>query len=131
MSINSVIVLKAKILQIKTLKKNSYVGYNQTYKTKKETTIAILGIGYGDGFPRVLSNKGNVYYKNQSFNIIGRVSMDSITVDISKSKVEIEIGNYMEIINEENDIEKFAKKSGTIGREVLTSISKRVKRIYI
>ena len=131
MSINSVIILKAKVLQIKTLKKNTFVGYNQTYKTKKEITIAILGIGYGDGFPRILSNKGNVFYKNKSFNIIGRVSMDTITVDITNNDKDIEEGNYLEIINYQYGIDAIAKESHTICDEILTSISNRVKRKYI
>ena len=130
-SLNPVIVLKAKVLQIKTINKNAYVGYNQTYKTKKKTKIAIIGIGYADGVSRFLSNKGSVYYKNEIFKIIGRISMDSTTIDISESKYEIKIGNYIEIINEKNDINKLAKKCSTISNEILTSISKRVKRVYI
>ena len=129
--IKPVVTLKAKILQIKTLKKNEYVGYNQTYKTYKKVKIAILGIGYGDGISRMLSNKGNVMFKKQTFKIIGRISMDSLTIDITKCKNNIEIGQYCELINKKNDIEKIAKKCGTISNEILTSISKRVRRIYI
>ena len=128
--IKPVIILKAKILQIKKLNKGEYVGYNQTYRTKKMIKIAILGIGYADGIFRKLSNKGFVFYKKRKFNIIGRVSMDSITVDISSYKGNIKVGSYMEIINEKFDIEKMAKKCATISNEILTSISSRVKRIY-
>lgn len=70
-------------------------------------------------------------YKNETFKIIGRISMDTITLDITKSKNDIQIGQYCEIINTKNDIEKLAKKCGTISNEILTSISKRVKRVYI
>tara|TARA_Y100001970_G_C14165691_1_gene821147 strand:+ start:111 stop:1184 length:1074 start_codon:yes stop_codon:yes gene_type:complete len=129
--IEPIIKLKAKILQVKYLDKNEYVGYNQTYKTKKRKKIAILGIGYGDGIFRILGNKGFVYFKKQKFKIIGRISMDSITIDISNSEYKLTTGKYMEIINSENDIEKIAKKCSTISREILTSISQRVKRIYL
>ena len=129
--IKPVVKLKAKVIQIKKLKKNQFVGYNQTYKTSKSITIAILGIGYADGIFRKLSNKGKVYYKGKKFNIIGRVSMDTITIDITKSSKIIKTNMYMEIINYENDIEKLAKECGTISNEILTSISSRVKRIYI
>ena len=54
------------------------------FKTNKRTTIAIIGAGYADGIPRKLSNKGKVFFKKDKFNIIGRVSMDSFTIDISK-----------------------------------------------
>ena len=63
--------------------------------------------------------------------MIGRVSMDSITIDVTKYKKTIKKGIYMELINYEYDIEKLAKKCGTISNEILTSISNRVKRIYI
>lgn len=129
--IKPVIKLKARVLQIKDLEKNEFVGYNQTYKTTKSTTIAILGIGYADGISRKLSNKGKVYYQKKQFNIIGRVSMDSITIDITKYKKIIKKGLYMELINNEYDIEKMAKECGTISNEILTSISSRVKRKYI
>ncbi len=129
--IKPVIKLKARVLQIKDLEKNEFIGYNQTYKTTRLSTIAILGIGYADGISRKLSNKGVVFYRKKKFNIIGRVSMDSITIDITKNKKIIKKGTYMELINHEYDIEKIAKECGTISNEILTSISNRVKRNYI
>ena len=129
--IKPVIKLKAKVLQIKNLRKNEFIGYNQTFKTKKRTKIAILGIGYADGVSRILSNKGKVYYKNEKFKILGRISMDTLTIDLSNYKKNIKIGTYMEIINYKHDIEKIAIDCNTISNEILTSISNRVKRIYI
>ena len=131
MKLKSVVTFKGKILQIKTIDRNEFVGYNQTFKTKKRITIAIIGLGYADGMSRRLSNTGNVYFKDETYKVIGRVSMDSITVDISKSKYQIKCGQYMEFINKNNNIQKLAKKCGTISNEILTSISKRVKREYI
>ena len=128
--IKPVIKLKAKILQIKEIKKNEFIGYNQTYKAKKRLRIAIIGMGYADGIKRILSNKGSVYYKNYKFKILGRISMDSITVDISKSKKLLKVGNYLEIINYKNGIDELAKQCETISNEILTSISNRVQRIY-
>ena len=104
-----VVILKAKILQIKTLSKNEYVGYNQTYKTHDKIIIAILGIGYGDGISRILSNNGDAMYKNETFKIIGRISMDTITLDITKSKNDIQIGQYCEIINTKNYFDIYHK----------------------
>ena len=129
--IKPIIKLKSRVLQIKIINKNEYIGYNQTYKTSKKITVAILGIGYADGISRKLSNNGYVFYKNKKFNIIGRVSMDTITVDITNKINSIKVGTYMEIINYEYDIEKMANKCKTISNEILTSISERVKRIYI
>ena len=129
--IQPVIKLKGKILQIKEINSNEYIGYSQTYKTKNKITVAIIGIGYADGVSRLLSNNGKVYYKKESFNMIGRISMDSITVDISKSKNKLKCGIYLEIINNNFTAEKMALKCNTISNEILTSISNRVKRVYI
>ena len=129
--IKPVICLKGKVLQIKEINKNEFIGYNQTFKTRKKIKVAIIGIGYADGISRLLSNKGEVYYQNITYKIIGRVSMDSITVDITKNHQKIIEGIYMELINHKYGIDYNAKKSKTICDEVLTSISKRVKRVYI
>ena len=128
--IKPVVKLKAKILQIKEILKNEFIGYNQTYKTKKKMWVAVIGIGYGDGIKRILSNKGCVYYKNNKFKIIGRISMDSITIDITRLKKIFKIGQYVEIINYSHGIDELAKQCGTISNEILTSISNRVHRIY-
>ena len=129
--IKPVISLKAKILQIKEIEKNQYVGYNQTFKTMNKSVIAIIGIGYADGISRKLSNKGVVYYKKKIFNIIGRISMDTITIDVSKNYKIFKEGEYIEIINHKYGIDYMASKCETICDEILTSISKRVKRVYI
>ena len=128
--IKNVIILKGKIIQIKNIQKNQYVGYNRTYKTKTKIKVAIIGLGYADGIPRSLSNNGYVYFKENKFKIIGRISMDSFTVDISKSSHDLSIGMYLDIINDEHKIDKFAKLCKTIPNEVLTSIGKRVYRKY-
>ncbi len=128
--IKNVINLKGKIIQIKYIKKNQYVGYNRTFKTKTKIKVAIIGLGYEDGIPRSLSNNGYVYFKENKFKIIGRISMDSFTVDISKSSHDLNVGMYLDIINNEHKIDKFAKICKTIPNEVLTSIGNRVYRKY-
>ena len=128
--IKNVINLQGKIIQIKDLKKNQYIGYNRTFKTKNKTKVAIIGLGYEDGIPRLMSNKGFVYFKKDRFKIIGRISMDSFTIDITKSSHDLKVGMYVDIINNEHKVDKFAKKCKTISYEVLTSIGNRVYRNY-
>ncbi len=128
--IKNVINFKGKIIQIKDLQKNQFIGYNRTFKTKNKTKVAIVGLGYEDGIPRLLSNKGFVYFKKDRFKIIGRISMDSFTIDISKSSHDLKVGMYVDIINEEHKVDKFAKRCKTISYEVLTSIGNRVYRNY-
>ncbi len=126
-----VVTLSGKVIQIKIINKNEYIGYNQTYKTSKKITVAIVGIGYADGMPRILSNIGEVYFKKDKYKIIGRISMDSFTIDISKTRYNIKVGTYIDLINSRYGIEDFAIKTNTISNEVLTSFGKRVKRIYV
>ena len=128
--IKNVINFKGKIIQIKDLQKNQFIGYNRTFKTKNKTKVAIIGLGYEDGIPRLLSNKGFVYFKKDRFKIIGRISMDSFTIDISKSSHDLKVGMYVDIINEQHKVDKFAKRCKTISYEVLTSIGNRVYRNY-
>ena len=129
--IKPIIILKGKILQIKKIDRNEFIGYNQTYKTNKKIQVAIVGIGYADGISRILSNNGKLFYKREEYKIIGRVSMDTVTVEISNNKYSLKIGEYLDVINYKYNVESMAKKCGTISNEILTSISKRVKRVYI
>ena len=128
--LKNVINFKGKIIQIKDIQKNQYVGYNRTFKTKSKIKVAIIGLGYADGVPRSLSNKGFVYYKKDKFKIIGRISMDTFTVNISKCSHNLKIGMYVDIINNKHKIDKFASLCQTISYEVLTSIGNRVYRKY-
>lgn len=130
-NIKSVVKLKAKILQIKLLDKNQFVGYNQTFRTKKKTWVAVIGIGYGDGLNRVLSNSGKVYLKSKKYNIIGRVSMDSIIVDITYGLHNFKNEKYVEIINEKHGIDDLASNCKTISHEILTSLTYRVERRFV
>jgi alanine racemase len=117
------------ISQIKSIKKGESVGYSRTFIAKEEMKIAIIPVGYADGFRRSLSNgKGSVYINGKACETVGRVCMDMIMVDVSKSKA-IE-GDLVEIIGPHQTIEKFAEANNTIPYEVLTSISKRVHRVY-
>ena len=117
------------ISQFKTIKKGESVGYSRTFIAKEEMKIAIIPVGYADGFRRSLSNgKGSVYINGKACETVGRVCMDMIMVDVSKSKA-IE-GDLVEIIGPHQTIEKFAEANNTIPYEVLTSISKRVHRVY-
>ncbi len=129
--IKHVIKLKAKIIQIKRINKGDTIGYNHTFKAKKNMHIATLGIGYADGISRKLSNKGFAYYKNSKANFLGNVSMDSIVIDVSNFYKQINVGNYVELINEKNDIEKMAKLVDTVSQEILTSFGRRVNLKYI
>ena len=124
----NVISLKAKVLQIRFTNKGEYVGYGAKYKTKKKIRIATLGIGYADGLPRSFS--GNVYHKHYEFPIIGNISMDLCTIDIT-SNDKLQTGDWVEIFGNSVSIEKFASICDTISYEIASKIGARVKKVYI
>ena len=118
------------ISQVKTLAKGDSVGYGRTFIAEKETKIAIIPVGYADGFKRSLSNgQGGVFIQGKFCPTVGRVCMDMIMVDVSK--LQVKEGDRVEIIGENQTIEKFAENMQTIAYEVMTSISKRVHRVYL
>ena len=129
--INNVIKLKAKIIQIKKVNKHETIGYNQTYTLKSDKKVATISAGYADGIPRILSNKSYVYFKKQKLKILGRISMDTFMVDINNIKKSIEIGDFVEIINNKMDIEKFAKIADTVSQDILTSFGNRISIKYL
>jgi alanine racemase len=106
------------------------VGYSRTFRATKATTIAIIPVGYADGFKRSLGNgKGGVFINNHFCPTVGRVCMDMIMVDIQR--LTVGEGTCVEIIGKNQSIESLAEKMQTIPYELMTSISKRVHRVYI
>ena len=127
-----VISLKAQIKQIRIADRNQVVGYGGTYKVKSPSKIATLAIGYADGLLRALSNKGICNINGFDAPIIGRISMDLITIDVSNvpGKIAFE-GQWVEIIGPNRTIDQIAKEASTIGHEILTSLGMRYNRTYI
>ena len=118
------------VSQIKTIQKGESVGYSRTFIAETEMQIAIIPVGYADGFRRSLSNgKGSVSIQGKSCKVIGRVCMDMIMVDITGLKVAL--GSHVEIIGKHQTMETFAQQMETIPYEVMTGISKRVHRVYL
>ncbi|MEN8118743.1 MAG: alanine racemase [Bacteroidota bacterium] len=122
--------LKTNISQIKTVKSNETVGYSRKGKTLQDTRIAILPIGYADGFNRKFSNGvGEVLINGKLAPIIGNICMDICMVDLAGIKANE--GDEAIIFGEHNPISKLAKQIGTIPYEILTSVARRVKRVYL
>ncbi len=121
--------LKSCISQIKEIPANTSIGYNRSFIAKDNMKIAVIPIGYADGLSRTLSNgKGKVLIKGKFAPIVGNICMDMCMVDITN--INCNEGDEVIIFGEDYPIIEFAKTLGTIPYEVLTSISRRVKRIY-
>ena len=126
-----VMSLFAKISYIKTLYKDSYISYGNTYLGKAGETYATVSIGYADGVRRDLSNKGYVYYKGYRCNIVGRVCMDQLIIALPKELVgEAKKGDTVEFFGENISVVEVADLCNTISYEILCGISQRVPRIY-
>jgi alanine racemase len=124
-----VIEWTSSISQVKTIRPGESVGYGRSFVAEKEMRIAIIPIGYADGFKRNVSNGvGAVYIQNQCCPVVGRVCMDMIMVDLGDLKIEPNM--KVEIIGTNRGLTEFAKDCQTIPYEILTSISLRVHRSY-
>lgn len=128
-SLQNVSTLKTQIIQVKHLKSGETVGYNRKGSITKYSTIATIPIGYADGLDRKLGNgKGQFLLKGKLVPTIGNVSMDTCMLDVTG--VNASEGDEVIIFGKEPTIIDIARSLGTIPYEVLTSISRRVKRIY-
>ncbi len=121
--------LKTHIIQIKHIKKGNTIGYGRKGMANKDTTIAVIPIGYADGFTRRLSGKGKVWLNGKYAPIIGNICMDMSMIDITN--IQASVGDEVEIFGEHISVDELASITGTIAYEILTSVSDRVKRIYI
>lgn len=128
--LQSAVSFKTVISQISTVEEGESVGYNRNYKAEQRTQIATIPVGYADGIPRLIGNKvGKVGIGKKLFPIVGNVCMDMMMINIGNSQAKE--GDEVIIFNAKPTLEEFSKYCNTIPYEVLTSISRRVKRIYI
>ena len=131
MSFKNPFFLKTKIIQVKGVSAGEFVGYNQIGALKRDSIIGTIPLGYADGIFRSLSNKGYCFINNKKVNIVGRVSMDLINIDLTDlSEEDRQIGQEVEILGKNQTPSDLAAQAGTIGYEVITSIGSRYKRIY-
>lgn len=121
---------KTVISQISTVNAGESIGYNRNYRTKNSTQIATIPVGYADGIPRLIGNEvGKVGIAKKLFPIVGNVCMDMMMINIGDAAAKE--GDEVIIFNSNPSLEEFSNYCKTIPYEVLTSISRRVKRIYI
>ncbi len=120
--------LKSVILQIKEIEKGESVGYSRGFIAEKPTKTATIPIGYADGIPRALSNKGYVLINNQKAPIIGNICMDMLMVDVTE--INCNEGDSVIIFGENPNVTEIAKNINTIPYEILAGISHRVKRVF-
>lgn len=129
--IENPISLRAPIIQIESLNEGQYVGYNGTYQANEKKLVATLPLGYADGYLRSLSNKGIIFINGKPAPVIGRVSMDLITIDVTRIPMnDLFLGQEVEIIGKNMNLDRIADLAGTSGYEILTMLGNRYNRVY-
>lgn len=127
----AVVSLKVAVVQTRTVSAGSHIGYGGAHVAKAEMRLATIAAGYADGLPRSLSDRGAVYFEGQRLPIVGRVSMDSIIIDISSlPEGTLKLGSMVEILGAHQSIDDVAIAAGTISYEILTSLGSRYQRRY-
>ncbi|AQS90332.1 alanine racemase [Gluconobacter albidus] len=127
----SVVSLDARIAQIRTIQAGDRVGYGLSWTAPKATRIATLGLGYADGFFRAQAGQASVWYGRTRLPVIGRVSMDSISVDMTEAPADLKAGDVLSVLGPQQDVDALARSAGTIGYEVLTALGSRFHRVYV
>ena len=125
---------KAKLLAVKEIPEGALVGYGGSFRAPRNMRIGILGAGYADGMFHRLSNRGKVIADGKLTSILGTVSMDLTTIDLSHTTA-LDPGDEVTLLGTEGecsvDAQQIAKVAGTISYNILCSISARVRRVYV
>lgn len=125
--------LISNVVYVKSVEALTGISYNSTYVTKRDSVIATIPVGYGDGYPRQLSSKGRVLIHGKSAPIVGRVCMDQFMVDVTDIP-DVKEGDKVTLIGQDGDetvtVEEVANLAGSFNYELVCDIGKRVPRVY-
>ena len=128
-----VVSVRARVVHMRQAHAGDTVGYGATYRAENDERWASLGIGYGDGIPRLLGNRGSILVHGCRAPIIGRISMDVTVVNISEIP-NVSLGDIATLIGSDKDeqitVDEIAEQADTIGYEILTGLSPRLPRIW-
>ena len=125
--------IKSYVSFVKELEPGVEIGYGGTYTTERETRVATIPVGYADGYPRALSNKGHVLINGMSAPILGRVCMDQFMVDVTDID-NVEEGTMVTLVGRDGDenisIEEISEMSHSFNYEFVCDVGKRIPRVY-
>jgi alanine racemase len=124
-----VMTMKSILLAVNVHKSGDVIGYGNTYTCPRDMTIAVIAAGYADGYPRHKVDTAQVEIKGQLCDVVGRVSMDMITVDVSEL-TGLRVGDEVTLFGAAPDVNDLAESSQTIAYEILCNVGAHVKREY-
>ncbi len=126
LGLKPVMTLQSQVIALNKIKKGQTVGYGSLWTAGKNTHIAVVGCGYGDGYPRHVAEDTQVLIQGQQYPIVGRVSMDMLCVDVGDNP-SLNIGDYVTLWGEGLPVEYVATQAGTIAYELLCQVTSRVR----
>jgi len=129
-TIEPVLRWRTEIMRLKELPAGHAIGYGTTFHTTRPSRIATLPVGYADGYDRLLSNNAEVLIRGKRAPVVGRVSMDLVTIDVTDIP-NAAVGDEVTLLGDDITAEELAKRSQTISYEVFCRISARVPRMYV
>ncbi|HNC02402.1 MAG TPA: alanine racemase [Agitococcus sp.] len=127
LNLQAVMTLKTKIIALRTINQGETVGYGSTWQASRKTRLAVIAIGYGDGYPRHINANTPVLINGQRCFIVGRVSMDMITVDVTD--LNVDLGDEVILWGQDLSADEIAGYAQTISYELFCQITPRVKRL--
>lgn len=122
--------LTGRVLQVRRVDKGEGVGYGAIFRAGRPAEIATVSLGYADGLMRANGNRGSAVIEGARVPIVGRISMDLVTLDITGME-PVRVGTEVEFVGDTITLEELAANSGTANYEILTSLSHRAERVYI
>lgn len=128
-SLRPALTFQARVTQVSEIPAGSTVGYDRTWRAERSSRVAVIAAGYADGVMRARSGRGDVVIRGQRRPVIGRISMDQMTADVTGDD-EVRAGDWATLIGDGISAEEVAGHAGTNSYEVLTSIGRRVIRRY-
>lgn len=126
--IRPVVHIEARILQMRQLSKGTPVGYNATFSVPEDMPVATIALGYADGYLRGFSNSGSAHFGTSMLPVIGRVSMDLVTLDARRAPAGMRAGDWVKI---PYDLRSASRQSGLSQYELLTTLGHRYDRIWV
>ena len=130
-NLTNCISLYGRVLQLREVDKGQLIGYGGTYEVSKKSCIATIGVGYADGYQRSLSGLSTVFHRGSPLPVVGRISMDSITVDVSSlPDNKLREGNFVELLGKNFTIDQAASLAQTVPYEMITGLGRRHFRYY-
>ena len=127
-----VVRLQARMLQCREIAEGDRVGYNHTWRAERASRIATLSVGYADGYPRTLSNRDQLSIQGHRVSLVGRVSMDTLTVDVSQVPDSLLApGAWFDLLDPDRDINALATQAEASAYELLTRLGRRFQRTHL